>query len=1005
MAPIKNDNENDNIKENNDNNNHIPSVINLADFDTGFKQFHELMRFRINEILLVSSSYDAFIMEEDGFLGEKIFHEYRGLSLSYPPKITRVSSAQEAIRELERKEFDLVITVPRLVDMSAFTLANKIRERNHDLPIILLTHSIAGIDNFAEFEEKGPIDSIFVWMGNTDIFLALIKRTEDRFNAPFDTQSAGVRVILLVEDSPTYSSSLLPIIYKEVVRQTRAIMGEGLNREHQLLKLRARPKILVATNYEEAMDIYGQYKPYLIGVLSDTSFPKEGKMDENAGLDFLRMARKEIPDLPLLLLSSESKNVSKADQVQARFLDKNIPSLHIEIRNFFLHYLGFGDFVFRMPDGHEIASAANIHALEKLLPQIPFESIRYHVNRNHFSRWLMARSEVTLASRFRHFTVSDFSNINEIRKFLIANIKALRIARQKGVVVSFDPENFDPDIDFFKIGSGSLGGKARGLAFLAKLLRSHPSLIEKFGSVKVTLPKTLVITTEGYDSFLSENHLEIFSEIETDDEDIANRFLEASFPAWIKIQLRLFLQHVTYPLAVRSSGLLEDSLFQPYAGLYKTYMLPNCNPDLEIRLEQLIKAIKLIYASVYFHGPKVYSQNTSHRIEDEKMAIIIQQLNGSKHGDYFYPDISGVAQSYNFYPISYMRPEDGIFHVALGLGKMVVEGGKVLRCSPKYPQLLPQYSNVEDILKNSQRFFYTLLLDDACELGINEDSTMVKREIADAIHEAPVQLLSSTYDPEDHYIRDTAHTTGVKVLTFAQILKYKYIPLADILNEILLISEKGMGGPVEIEFATTMTPGQEQKAEVVLLQVRPMSFSRENIEVEITTEDLERSVGYSDSALGNGRSDNLADIVYVKPEKFNPGDTINIAHQIAKINATMQKQNKKYLLIGPGRWGSSDHWLGIPISWNDISNAAGIVETTLRNFRADPSQGTHLFQNITSLGIFYLTISTQRDFIDWDWLNSLPVIQETSYIKHVHIPSFITIKADGKKSKGVIIRC
>jgi CheY-like chemotaxis protein len=975
------------------------------DFDLSFKVFHELMAKKVTEILLVSSPYDAFIMEEEGRLAERIIHEYRGLNLSRPPMLTWASSAHEALNALSQKKFDLVITMPQVDETDAYELGHQIKNKFPDLPVFLMIQNTNRHLLDRKYADHNSIDRLYVWYGNSDLLLALIKNLEDRMNVAYDTQRARVRVIVIVEDSPIYYSSLLPLLYKEIVTQTQAVMEESLNDEHRILRMRARPKILVAQNYEEAVDLYQRYKPYLLGIFSDVRFPRDGKMDDDAGFKLLSMIRKDNPDLPLLNFSSEESNRNRAQKIPAVFLNKNSSTLHSEIRSFFMQYLGFGEFVFRFPDGKEIGRASNLREMEKVLPGIPDESVFYHATHNHFSSWLMARSEIMLASKLKPVKISDFQSIGEAKQYLVSIIHERRLGRQKGIITEFDSRRFDPDADFIKIGKGSLGGKARGLAFMSTRLKNSPQFLEKFKNVNIAVPKTLVISTEGFDSFLSENNLEDMATGDFKDEKVTRLFTAAHVPEWLRHNLEQYSAYTDYPLAVRSSSLLEDAQFQPFAGIYKTYMIPNNHPDLLERVNQLILAIKLVYASTYCESARAYVKNTFHRTEDEKMGIIIQQLTGKKHGDYFYPAISGVAQSYNYYPISYMKPEDGLAHIALGLGKIVVEGGVALRFSPKYPQFLPQFSTVDDILQNSQRFFYALKMagfpDD---LASNEAATLEKLDIDETINHAPVRHLCSTYSAQDHRIRDGIQASGYPVCTFASVLKYQSLPLAEILGEILTIGRQGMGCPVEIEFAVNMPFDADKKPSFELLQIRPMAVNQYNLEVEIGDEDISKAFCYSTMALGNGQFQEIEDIIFVNPDTFDAARTMEIASEIGNVNKEMILHKRKYLLIGPGRWGSADRWLGIPVRWTDISGVGAIVETTIKGLKADPSQGSHFFHNITSSGISYLNTSEGgKDFIDWKWLRSLPAENETRYLKHVILRKPLTIKIDGKKSEAVII--
>lgn len=977
-----------------------------SEFFAHFKVFHELMSNKVEQILLVSSAYDAFILDEEGSLPSRIINEYRGLNLSRPPIITRTSSSVQALDMVSQKAFDIVITMPHLDETDAFSLGLKIKKIKPGLPVILLSHTTRGIYPFPEGKDLSGIDKVFIWNGNADLLLALVKNVEDRLNVEKDTARAMVRVLILVEDSPMYRSTFLPLIYKEVVKQTQAVLGEGLNEEHRLLKMRARPKILVAENYEEAVDLYHRYGSYLFGVISDTRFPRAGRLDDNAGYILLDQIRKKVQDVPLLLLSSDPENKAKADKIPALFLDKNSPDLLLEIRNFFISHLGFGDFVFRMPKGQQIGRASSLRELEEKVALIPDECLLYHAERNHFSNWIMGRSEIILASKFRQVKASEFSTIARMREYIISNVHKLRKWRQKGVVAQFRRETFDADImDFVKVGQGLLGGKARGLAFMAGLLRDNPNLFEKFPHVNIKIPKTLVITTEGFEAFVTENDLKGFSADNFSDTQVAESFLKSKIPESLRTDLRAFLKQVKYPLSVRSSSLLEDAQFQPYAGLYETYMIPNNHPDIDVRLEQLLRAIKLVYASTYYESPKAFSRSTANSPQEESMAVIIQQLAGSRHGDYFYPSISGVALSHNYYPISRMKPNEGIAHIALGLGKTVVEGEKALRFCPRHPTLIPQFSVIEDILENAQRSFYALNVNNYPEdLIFSRDSNLEKRAIDDAESEMPIKLLSSTYIPEEHRIRDTGYMNGPKVLTFAQILKHDIFPLPELLTDFLALGRKGMGWPVEIEFSIELSAKKSIKSQFYFLQMRPMVGDARQRDVCITEEDMKMAFCISYQALGNGENHSIQDIVYVKPEDFRPESTLQMAEEIGRINALLVKEKRPYMLVGFGRWGSADRWLGIPVQWRHISGVGAIIEIRNEKLRADPSQGSHFFQNITSLGIHYITVTEgTKDRFDWRRLKGLPVMQESEFVRHVRLKNNLVLKIDGKTSQCVIL--
>ncbi len=977
-----------------------------GEFYSHFKTFHELMKIKVREILLVSSPYDAFILEEDGSLASRIVNEYSGLNLSLPPRVTRTSSAYDALKLLAEKEFDMVITMPHLDNMDGFSLGLEIKNMRPELPVFLLTHSIRGIYPLPENKDCSGIDKIFVWSGNSDLLLALVKNAEDHLNVEPDTKQAQVRVLILVEDSPVYYSYFLPLIYREIVKQTQAVLQVGLNEEHRLLKMRARPKILLAETYEQGLHLYDRFRDFLIGIISDTRIPKNGKIDNTGGVKLLKKIRNELPYLPLLLFSAESKNRNKAENIQAVFLDKNSPDLLTELHDFFLTHLGFGDFIFRMPDGSEIARASDLRSLEKKVSGIPDESLLYHAKRDQFSNWIMARSEIALASKFRILRSGELKSPEDMRFYIVSNIRELRRWRQKGIVAKFNSSTFDPYImDFLKIGEGSLGGKARGLAFMSAQLQQTPAIYSNYPETNIIIPKTLVITTDGFESFVTQNRLQRFAREDFSDKEVAAAFLKANMPEWLIKDLEAFVSSVKIPLSVRSSSLLEDAQFQPYAGLYETYMVPNNNPDPYRRLQQLIAAIKLVYASTYYEGPKAFARSTSNQPQNEAMAVIIQQLAGQEYGRYFYPSISGVAQSHNFYPISPMKSEEGIAHIALGFGKIVVEGEKTLRFSPKYPNLMPQFSTVDDMLANAQRFFYALKIKNyPDELNFEVYSNLERRDLDEAENEHPVRTLASTYVSEEHRIRDTGYIPGPKILTFAQVLKYNSFPLPHLLTDLLELGQKGMGCPIEIEFTVNLSNNKQHKSNFYFLQMRPMVADEELFDVQITPRDIEKAFCRSRQALGNGKNENISDIVYVNPDTFKTESTVIIAEEISRINSILLAEKRPYLLIGPGRWGSADRWLGIPVQWRHISGVGAIVELRTEKLKADPSQGSHFFQNITSLGIQYITITeNSEDFLDWEWLTSLPTSNETDYLRHVRLKKPLTVKIDGRKSQCVIV--
>lgn len=978
---------------------------------SSLKLYHELMAKKVGEILLVSCPYDAFIMEEEGRLSTRIINEYKGLNLSKPPRLTWVASALDAFQKLETKKFDLIIAMPSLDGMDVYAFGAQVKEKYSDLSFFMLLHNTCDIDNYICKNNSAIIDRTYIWGGNTDLLLAIIKNLEDDMNVDFDTKNASVRVIIMVEDSPYHYSSFLPVLYKQIVLQTQSVIDDSINEEHRLLKMRGRPKVLVAHNYEDAIALYEKYKPYLLSVFSDMRYPKNGVEDKAAGFKLLTKIKKEIPDLPLLVLSTEEHNREKVVDIPAVFINKNSSNLNDRIKSFFVSYLGFGAFIFRMPDGEEIARVNDLRNLEKLLSEIPDESIVYHAMNNDFSRWFMARSEIDFALKLKPYQISDFPDPQDLKKFLIESIHARRKGYHQGQIIDFDSKKFDSDTNFVKIGNGSLGGKARGLAFMASQIKKDPSLQKKFPDIEINIPQTFVISTQGFKAFVEGNGL--LRLLETDkkleDREIVEQFVKARLPDWLRNSMRAYLQDVKYPIAVRSSSLFEDAHYQPFAGLYNTYMLPNAHPNFDKRLEQLIIAIKLVYASTYLKAPRSYAKSTMHRTEDEEMAVVLQQLTGTIYDNYFYPAISGVAQSYNFYPISHLKAEEGITHIALGLGKIVMEGGQTLRFCPKYPQFLPQFSMIDDILENSQKYFYALKLDefpddDELTSGHMHDPTVAKLDLSDTVDHPSVKALSSTYHFQDNKIRDSFSNKGFPVLTFADILKYNSFPLPGLLEEVTRIGGKWMGSSVEVEFAVNLPDKENEKPQFSLLQIRPMGRYKQNLGVKIGRKEIEQAFCFSTLSLGNGEYKDIYDIVYVDPETFDAGKTIDIAAQINRINALFNETGQKYVLIGPGRWGSSDRWLGIPVVWNDISNVGVMLETTIESIKADPSQGSHFFQNITSLGISYITVSDKGDdFIDYEFFKCQTCENTTSYLKHIKFADPIKILVDGKTSQAVLM--
>lgn len=982
-----------------------------SEFYSKAKILPELTAHKIRNILLISSVYNIFSLEEGSVLASQIFNEYKGLQLEDPPRIHGVSSVEDALTLLKERDFDMVLIIPHLEKKDAFSLQIEIKEIKPDIPIILLFQNNREIKVLLENKGSEDMGQIFRWSGNPDLLLAIIKNTEDHLNVDFDTQCANIRVLILVEDSPDYYSSLLPIFYKEVINQVTALMEVGLSDKQRAMTMRARPKILLAKNYEEGLELCRKYKSYLSCLISDTRIPIKGKIAADGGIRLLAEIRKQNPEIPLLLMSTENSNRERAQKNAFFFINKNSPNLLSQIHHYFLEQLGFGDFIFRMENGIEVGRAANFLSMEANLNEVPDESIAYHAQRNDFSRWVMARSEIELAIKFGSVSVSDFEDIDELRAFIIININNLRQYRQKGVISQFDRHLFDANIrEFVKIGKGSLGGKARGLAFMADLFRQNEDLQKKYPDIKISIPKTLVICTDIFETFVNQNSLRNLLRKDFGDEEITHQFLKSNLPEMLLKNLHTYLQQVKVPLSIRSSSQMEDAHSQPYAGLYRTYMIPNNDDDVSVRLSQLIKAIKLVYASTYFEGPKRYSVSTSNQHTKESMAVIIQQVTGEQYGDYFYPALSGVAQSSNYYPFANMKADEGIVHMALGLGKTVVDGEQCIRFSPKYPNKIPQFSIVTDILKNAQTNFYALKTNGyPAELTFHQDTNLEKRNISHAENEFPVKSLSSTYIQAENRIRDTWDIDGPKVLTFARVLKYNLARIPMLLSDLLELGKNGFGCDVEIEFAINLYADDQQKAELNFLQIRPMFAEEEYQNIQIREEDIEKAFCRSSQALGNGVNNKLMDIVYIKPDKFKTDATLQIAGEINKINAKLEKENRSYLLVGPGRWGGTDRWLGIPVKWRQISQAGAIVELRNEKLNTDPTQGSHFFQNITSLGIHYIMVNELNqngsgDFFDWQWVGEQPAESETEYVRHVRLDKPMVLKIDGRKSECAVMK-
>ncbi len=967
--------------------------------------FQDLMRLRIRDILLVSSLYDLYLFEEDGRLYELIRNEYQDLGLSHSPELTRVSSGKEALQlASQERRFDLIITTLHIEDMQPIYFAKLVKESSIDIPIVLLAHDNKELKYLIINKNIDVFDQVFIWQGDFRIIIGIVKYLEDKLNLDHDCRSVGVQIIIFIEDDIKQYSSFLPFIYNEILNQSQKLISEGVNLTHKFLRLRARPKIILCTNYDEAWEYYRKYPNLVLGVISDIEFPHKGKPDSKAGIKLTVNIKKSHSDIPVLLLSENDKYKAEAEKIGASFLLKTSPHLFENVRKFINNNLGFGDFIFKNKDGKKIAKASNLRELEQQLKVIPAESIKYHAERNHFSNWLKARTEFYLAHQLRRRKVSDFASLEELKNTLIQSLRNYRKQRQRGIITDFEKESFDPESTFARIGEGSLGGKARGLGFLNWLINNN-NLREQFENINIYVPPAVVLTTEVFDLFIKENHLGDFILSSEDDDEIFNKFINAKkFPRKILNQLEDFLELMKTPLAVRSSSLLEDSQYHPFAGVYKTYMLPNNHPNPRIRLEKLILAIKKVYASTYTKASRDYINLTSYRLEEEKMAVVIQKMIGNTYNNKFYPEFAGVAKSYNFYPLHPQKSTDGIVTVALGLGKTVVDGGNTVRFCPKYPTDLIQFYSIKDSLNNSQRDFYALPMNKIPEEEyIKVEEILKKYKLEEAEEDGTLNLIASTYSIENDMITDGLSRSGPRVITFAPILKYGYFPLANIMQLLLELGSWGMGTPIELEFAVNMS---SNKKEFGLLQMRPFVLNYEEEELNVDEYSSEDLICYSKQVMGNGLINDVFDIVLVDFNIFERANSREVADEVTHFNSKLVTNKRPYLLVGVGRWGTKDPWLGIPVNWEQIAGARAIIESSFKDISVEPSQGSHFFHNIISFSIAYLCIDLykQKGLLDWKWLLNQPAEEKKNYTRLLHFEDPIIIKMNGKKNKGIVIK-
>lgn len=966
-------------------------------------QFANLMTKRIFNVLLVANPYDAFMLEDDGRIDEKIFNEYMNLSLRYPPRFTQVSTAEETWEQLRNTMFDLVICMPGSDNSDTFDIAREIKKQYPHLPLVVLTPFSHGIKERMEHEDLSIFEYVFCWLGNTDLLVSIIKLIEDKMNLEHDIKEVGVQMIMLVEDSIRFYSSVLPNLYKFVLRQSQEFATEALNEHQRTLRMRGRPKIVLARSYEEATELYNKYQNNVLGIISDARFPHEGVNDPLAGVTLLREVRKRDPFIPLILQSAEESNRCYAPELDAVFIDKNSKKMNIDLREAVSDNFGFGDFIFRDPNTmREVARIHNLKELQNVVFAIPAESFLYHISRNHISRWLYSRAIFPVAEFLKQITWESLQDIDAHRQIIFEAIVKYRKMKNQGVVAVFQRDRFDRYSNFARIGDGSLGGKGRGLAFIDNMVKRHAEF-DEFDNASVMIPKTVVLCTDIFDEFMDSNQLYQIALSDAADDVILHAFLRAKLPDSLVEDFFAFFDAVKAPIAIRSSSLLEDSHYQPFAGIYSTYMIPYLDDKYEM-LRMLGDAIKGVYASVYYKDSKAYMQATSNVIDQEKMAVILQEVVGTQYGDRYYPAISGVARSINYYPINDELAEEGTVSLALGLGKYIVDGGLTLRVCPYHPTQVLQTSEMEIALRETQTRFYALDLKNlGRNFSLDDGFNLLKLHVKDAEADGALNFIASTYDPYDMVIRDGIYPGGRKLITFANILQHDVFPLARILQLAQKYGQGEMHRPVEIEFAVNFD-ARTKSGIFYLLQIRPMVDVKAGLDEDLSVIPDERLLLKSENSLGHGVMDDIQDVIYVKTEGYSASNNQLIAYDIEKLNRRFLDEGKHYILVGPGRWGSSDTWLGIPVKWPNISAARIIVEAGLTNYRVDPSQGTHFFQNLTSFGVGYFTINAYMNdgIYNQALLDSMPAVEETKYLRWVRFEKPLSVKMDGKKKLGVV---
>ncbi len=979
----------------------IPSIRQFQFKDTSFVN---LMTMRVYNVLLIATKYDLFIIEADGRVDEQIFDEYTSLNLRYPPRFTQVSTEDDAIEKLEQYRYELIIFMPNMDDDDMFATARNIKEVYSDIPMVILTPFSKEVSKRFSAEDLSFCDYLFSWLGNSNLLLAIIKLIEDAMNVEHDTETVGVEIILLVEDSIRFYSSELPILFKIVLEESKEFSKEALNEHQKMLRMRGRPKIMLARTYEEAVAIYNKYRQNILGVVTDMSFLHGLIKEKLAGYNLAKWLKEQDRYLPIIFNSSEISNKKYADELNSRFIDKNSKTFPLDLRKAVMEQFGFGDFVIINPDTkEEIMRIKNLKGMQKAIMDIPANSLEYHMSRNHFSRFFYSRAMFPVAEMLRKLDIND-TDVEEARQTIYETIVEYRKMKNTGVIAVFEKERFDEFSHFARIGDGSLGGKGRGIAFMGNMVKTHLEL-NKYPNLPVVIPKTVVLSTDIFDEFMDSNDLYTIALSDTTDDEILKTFLAAKLPERLNDDFMAFFDTVKAPLAIRSSSLLEDSYYQPFAGVYSTYMIPLLE-NRKGMLKLLKDAIKAVYASVFYSDSKAYMAATQNIIDQEKMAVVLQEVVGNTYGDHYYPTISGVARSLNFYPIGEEKTEEGIVNMALGLGKYIVDGGTTLRFSPYHPNNILQLSDLDFALRETQRQFYALdLKDTGKEFSIDDSFNLLKLNLKDAENDDSIRYISSTYDPYDQVINDGFYEGGRKIISFANILQHDLFPLANVLQDVLATGQEEMGRAVEIEFAVNLK--SKEHAVFYLLQIRPIVHNKEVMNEDLSEIPENNMVLSSLNALGNGITDDVCDIIYVKTDSFNASNNQLIAYEIEKLNKQFLADNRYYILVGPGRWGSSDTWLGIPVKWPHISNAKLLVESGLENYRIEPSQGTHFFQNLTSFGVGYFTINPylkNEGTFDEEYLNSQPAVFESNFLRHIRFNNPLVIKINGKKKMGVVLK-